>query len=432
MVCLLVVMVQGTDGRTIHVEDVPEMGDGTPRHPFNDLQPALDGAGPGDVIFLRPGRYSGTWSTKHNGTAREPISIDGAGTSLTFIDGQGQEQNAGLSILHSHYSISGITFCNHHRDGLRVVGAEADEDARRYLKSVHLDDCDLIQNGAPDVEAHGLYMKNVDDVSLGRVSCTRNQTNGATLVNCNCGTIRESRFSENAGDSTSEGLAFLNCRHFLVESCEAMRNSESGFDSSIFEGIPTNAGSFEFHYCHAAENGGEGFSVNGTITGDHVSKDHQFVRCLSARNGDTGFVVYENAQVVGLINCTAVGNGNRGVSNFSGGRDILILNSLFVKNRSPEGDLEDIGGDSGVYLGDFNYWSNLPRPENGNFESVRGPNDVPAIKDWDMFVDRRHYRIRNRSLLIDFGTWNPGLAFDGWAPDIGWWEAREQGGEAAR
>ncbi|HWL51055.1 MAG TPA: right-handed parallel beta-helix repeat-containing protein [Chthoniobacteraceae bacterium] len=61
--------------------------DGSERHPFADLQPALDRALPGDVVQLAPGFYSRPAVLHHGGREAAPLVIEGAGWEKTILDG---------------------------------------------------------------------------------------------------------------------------------------------------------------------------------------------------------------------------------------------------------------------------------------------------------------------------------------------------------
>ena len=398
--------------KTIYVDDVRNNGIGSESQPFNDLQFALDVVQPGDVIFLNPGNYTGSWTTARSGTADQRIYIDGASRTRTTLNGRSLADKTGLVVLHDFYSISRMTFRNHVGNGITVAGAFSNTG---FIESIHISDCRFVRNGRGENGGHGILIENASDVFIGDVNCDYNGTNGATILNCAGGNIRRSKFNRNRGRNESEGLAFINSQFFTVSDCEARLNAESGFDSSIFEPIARSANDILFQNCAAMSNGAEGFSVNGTLTGNQISRAHRFVRCLAFSNNDGGFNIYENAREVTIINCTALRNKNRGVSNFDGGNGILIANSLFWGNKSPDGAADDAGGDPSVYTANYNYWSALAP----GFGGIRGANDVPTGSRLGFAPN---FQLRTNSDLIDRGSREFGVEFLGNAPDLGWSE----------
>ena len=404
---------------TIFVANALENGDGSHQSPFNDLQYALDAVEPGDTIFLKAGHYTGSWSTSISGTPDQRIYLDGESPHNTKINGCSLADNEGLVVLHSYYSIARLSFINHVGNGLTVVGGSTPGEE---LESIHIFDACFIGNGSSLADGgDGLYIENAMDVFIGDVVARSNYINGVTLANCEGGNVTRSDFSRNKGVPESEGLAFINCEFFQVTDCSANRNSESGFDSSIFEGIASNAGNIDFRNCVAKRNGGEGFSVSGTLTGTQTNLQHRFIRCLAVGNLDGGFGIYQRAEVVDIINCTAIANQNRGVTNVDGGNDIWVINSVFALNRAIEGELDDAGGDPAAYTrADHNYWFRLAP----GFEGVRSSSDVTG--SFSSLNLTRKFTPRSSSPLVDAGTdeFEYDVLFKGNAPDIGWAEFR--------
>ncbi|MEO5534407.1 MAG: right-handed parallel beta-helix repeat-containing protein [Pseudolysinimonas sp.] len=76
-----------------------------------DLQSALDGAAPGDVISIAPGRYVGNFTITTSGTASNPITL--CGTPDSVLDGGGVDQGY---VVHldgaSYWHLAGFTVTN--------------------------------------------------------------------------------------------------------------------------------------------------------------------------------------------------------------------------------------------------------------------------------------------------------------------------------
>ncbi len=69
----------GVFPREIYLQaDAPGGGDGAPLTPFNRLQTALDAAGPGTVVLVGPGVYTGSAVFRRSGGAGAPLTLRGA------------------------------------------------------------------------------------------------------------------------------------------------------------------------------------------------------------------------------------------------------------------------------------------------------------------------------------------------------------------
>jgi len=402
-----------------YVDDVASNGNGSSGSPFNDIQSALAVVQPGDTIYIRPGTYSGIWTSVSNGTAGQRISIDGADKDTTIVSGNQNNGNGGLTIKHSYYSVSRLTFKDHHGHGLKVVGHPDDSNVSTYINSVFVSDCDFLGNGTGGGWSHGLFVKNADDAFINSVYCFGNHTSGCTLSNCKSSRVVFSRFDGNDGTTNSEGLAFMNCRYSSIESCSANYNGESGFDLSVWEGIPADLSNCTIEFCDARENDGEGYAISGTNSGSQLASTFTIKRCFSGHNNGSGIAVYDSAGDVEVTNCTVVENENRGISAFANAYNVVVRNSVFFENyASTDGPFEDAGGDASAYNADYNSWSNLP----AWMGALSGANDVSTTSP--QFVDPLNgdFELLASSPFIDEGDSIVGVSFLGDSPDLGTYE----------
>lgn len=99
----------------------------------SELQSALDGAAPGDVIELQEGTYAGNFSISASGTAEDPIVIRGASQGGVILDGQGCEPCNVLEVYGSFVHVERLTIAHASR-ALRFQGAGAEGNVVRRVK----------------------------------------------------------------------------------------------------------------------------------------------------------------------------------------------------------------------------------------------------------------------------------------------------------
>lgn len=115
----------GADGGTTHTVA-----------PGEDIQSVIDGASPGDTIFIEAGVHSQALEV----TTPE-LTIMGAGENLTFLDGTGN-QNNGIKITADHVTIRDLTIRNFGGNGIYYDG----------VTGFHVDEVSAIRNGP-----YGIY-----------------------------------------------------------------------------------------------------------------------------------------------------------------------------------------------------------------------------------------------------------------------------------
>ncbi len=106
---------------TLYVDaSAPPGGDGSMGAPFDDLQPALDAAQPGDQIIVQPGTYS-PFSTVRDGTQQAPITI----TAMVPGDAIVQADGRAADLAHTFHVLDGLVLDGGYgaQDTVRADGA---------------------------------------------------------------------------------------------------------------------------------------------------------------------------------------------------------------------------------------------------------------------------------------------------------------------
>jgi parallel beta-helix repeat protein len=106
-------------GRTWFVSATARAGgDGSPGHPFDAIQAAMQAAGPGDTVRVGPGRYPGGFRSVRSGIAQAPIRISGHRARIL----PGGDAIRLVEISHDHLEISGFDVVGG-TAGIRLWGA---------------------------------------------------------------------------------------------------------------------------------------------------------------------------------------------------------------------------------------------------------------------------------------------------------------------
>ena len=249
-----------------------------------DLQAALDNAVPGDVIEFS-GTHFGSFETRRNGTAANPITIRGVGGNAV-IQGFGNNNNSnrrGLEVFHDHYRIENFAI-------------------QDFIKGIWVENAD-----------HGIL---------------RNLT------------------VQNIGNEAFKFRDFSN--YWLVEDCTAINTGTLGiFGEGFYVGDadnnwedinqPDTSGFITFLNCYTSETGNDGYDVK---EGSHHVKFINCVADFTQRNpfadpntGDAGF--YVRADCIQLIDCTVIGlDGGQGTRPPSGFRlfEETVNGQVFGRN----------------------------------------------------------------------------------------------------
>lgn len=156
------------DSGTIYVGPEGTPGDGSREDPVKNFQEALERAQPGETIYVKPGQYFESPKTKRAGEPGNPITITGPPDAV--VSGKkGAAASDGLSILHSHIHITGLTF-----DGLQDPSREDESDAymsRGVVTSPEIDrrltDIVIKPHAAGNVRYALIVLEQVTDVEVG-------------------------------------------------------------------------------------------------------------------------------------------------------------------------------------------------------------------------------------------------------------------------
>lgn len=129
-----------------------DQNSGTEEAPFLTIQGAMEAAGPGDVIFVKSGRYDSVWIEK-SGTEDAPITLevhpDHGGKVI--IDGGGAVKNKAHGAIHietaSHIIIDGFEVTNAH------FGIAARSDGETEMSNIQ-----IVNNYVHNVDNSGIFV----------------------------------------------------------------------------------------------------------------------------------------------------------------------------------------------------------------------------------------------------------------------------------
>jgi hypothetical protein len=214
-------------GRTFYVAVSGQDADpGTEAQPWRSLSQAVQAAGPGDVVKVRPGVYDEDVRLTNSGTNQAPITFaadpPGQATVKSFIFAQGASHLRLAGFVVTGYKIWGIELPgdNHHIhfSGLKVKGGEA---------GVHLTEGD---SGRPPAHGPVSHVTLEDCVIQDTVYTAVDGTPGP----CNHMIFRRVEVS-GAGIGReasygSDGIAIEKGSHLTVENCYIHDNGGDGLD----------------------------------------------------------------------------------------------------------------------------------------------------------------------------------------------------------
>jgi hypothetical protein len=175
--------------------------DGSSDHPFGTIPQALDQAGPGDIVYIRPGTYVENIHINKSGLRGKPIIVSAApgalgkvtvtpskpyvaghphgavvsfdGADFVWVNGLNIEGPLGRheAPKHEHFSADGITFENGAGYGDRVTNNVIYDNVHSGIKELNHDGRGIyiagniiFHNGTTDLD-HGIYMPG-DNVTM--------------------------------------------------------------------------------------------------------------------------------------------------------------------------------------------------------------------------------------------------------------------------
>jgi ankyrin repeat protein len=365
---------------------------GTLEQPFKTINAALEIVGPGNVIYIRGGRYRCGHSIRldKSGAQGNPICLKaypGETPILDFSDVRGSS----LFVSGAYWHIKGLVVVNGYY-GVRVMGPGA---RHNILEQV-------------TVSANGWGGLIIRD-------------GAAYNIVLNCDSYKN--FDPESNGDTCDGfsVAFFVGQGNTFIGNRSWNNSDDGYDCW------RSGNAVRFERCYAWNNGeniwnhpfffgnGNGFKL-GRGTGRHL-----LVGCLSWGHSLTGATLNSNTSGSTLRNCTFWDNKTNYYFEWSGWPEEGRSNSVFINNLSYEGH-----GRDKIYreaTAQNNSW-------NSDLGLVLADDDFLSFDDSMMSVPRNpdggiprndFLKLAPGSAAIDKGT-DIGMPFVGRKPDLGAFE----------
>ncbi|MCK5056927.1 MAG: right-handed parallel beta-helix repeat-containing protein [Candidatus Aminicenantes bacterium] len=385
--------------------DGSDSNDGRKESPWHTVQHGLDEIQPGETLHINAGTYKETLYLDRSGTKDKKIHIKGQSADRAVLDGGDCRQDLFFIEDAQHIEISGLTFKDAPRAGLRLS----------YSHKIEIHDCVFAGNGRWGIftdfsddtlvedcaafgsaEEHGIYISNSSDNAVIR--------NNTVHHNFACG-IQINADPSMGGDGISSGCLIEN--NLVYENGRgggAAVNLASVRDSAIRNNIIYHnyAGGI------AAWDDGQGLewgSKNLTVIHNTVYfRSGEGRWALSLKNGSTGAHIYNN------ILCGGRGGGFEYNSNCLNG--IKLDYNIYFRSDSLYVVADE---DEREYR--LAQWQQL----NYDPHSIRG---VP--KNLFVNVINTDFHLKNSAAAVDMGI-DKGLAYDfegdarpqGAGPDVG-------------
>ena len=210
-----------------------ENGSGTSQNPFGRIQQALDVAGPGDVVNVRPGVYLETLRTVRDGSPGAPIVVRGVPGDVIVTS-----RDTVLTIEHAHYVFEGMVFDAQYAQSDAVkVRTAAHYLVLRQVEVRH-STRDCIDIGSPhDVLIERSLVHHCLNAASGRTDA--HAVVAGAIQNF---TIRDSEFHTFSGDGLQldPARAAPGWNHVTVERClfwlRPLEEPENGFAVGVVPG----------------------------------------------------------------------------------------------------------------------------------------------------------------------------------------------------
>lgn len=435
--------------------------DGSMKHPYFDLQQAIDKAQPGTTIMMKSGKY--VYNKRidindRNGRSDAYITLmcpDGR----AVLDFSGQPYHShsdnpyqGVRLTSSYWHFYKIDICNASDNGLLIernkpMGGKA-IDVENRTQDAHdniIEFCNFFRNGDS-----GLQMKNLAAFNY--------------VINC------DSYENKDEGDGDADGFApkisIGDGNYFF--GCRAFHNSDDGYDVFFKKdsGFADNR-TIVFENCLAYENGWiNGKATKGNMNGFKCGSKQGRMnvvlnRCLAVNNGSKGFDQNHNTGDIILNNCTGYSLKSFGSKSYSyriyealaSGSVCEVSNCIAINDytnksataKGEYGSKDKVYGRTQVTVASkeqTNDWL----CSKANFVSMDNSDELIAERDslgnlnWDK-IDWGH-PTASSSVIVDKGTVVgnnnryanagvviPGIEYAGTAPDLG---AFEEGMESKK
>ncbi|WP_277552389.1 right-handed parallel beta-helix repeat-containing protein [Halobaculum limi] len=332
---------------------------------IDELQSAVENAGPGSEIIARGGTYdlSSRWVVTAGGARNNPLVIraaDGETPHIRFDSGgRSEKDDNGIQFRSPHVHFVGFEVSG---SGWKGVNTDGDAD-------------DVVFE---DLDVHDCYVWGI----------MNNDCDNVTFRNCDSHHNRGN--PGNADGFNMTGSA----ENGLIEGCRSWGNGDDGYDTWVSR-------NHTIRNCWAWDNGHDGGDGNGFKLGGGPDDGggHLVHNCVAYDNSYRGFDWNTTDQALEIYNCTAVDNP---------------VNYRFNEN-GPYTLRNNISVGGSVYLADEvddtnNTW-NLDISD-------------PMIVSTDP-TDAEFMQLQSDSPCIDAGE-DVGLPFAGSAPDLGAFESEGQ------
>jgi len=338
----------------------------------------------GDTVYVTAGTYNERVLPQNSGNStsgyigyvgwEEGVIIDGTGLGWNGIYANGK----------SYLRFERLQIANCHSDGIVI----------EYGDHIEIIDCTVEGNGKGNQSwDHGVELGRVTNFVIVNCDLVDNFSSGVSLYECEYGLVANCRAHDNNGDKAfggycddSDGIAGNNCRHLIVENCEASYNGEDGIDFAMYKGFSGDCEDIVVRDCRAHHNPRSGLAISGEIDPEYPYQAHniRWIRCQSYRNRDFGWVGYEKAYNLRLVNCTIAHNGDLGIHDGWPRRgnvahDIKIKNGISAFNTA-----QNLTHDGpGPLVLDYNGWWGAKHPPDccGDHHVEADPAFVDAAKD---------------------------------------------------
>ena len=208
---------------------------GTKERPWLTIGQAASTMVAGDTVYVTAGTYNERVLPQNSGNStsgyigyvgwEEGVIIDGTGLGWNGIYANGK----------SYLRFERLQIANCHSDGIVI----------EYGDHIEIIDCTVEGNGKGNQSwDHGVELGRVTNFVIVNCDLVDNFSSGVSLYECEYGLVANCRAHDNNGDKAfggycddSDGIAGNNCRHLIVENCEASYNGEDGIDFAMYKGF---------------------------------------------------------------------------------------------------------------------------------------------------------------------------------------------------
>ncbi len=341
---------------------------------------------------MRGGTYTltSTISISKSGTSSKSyylLAYNSERPILDFSSMSESSSNRGINLSGSYWYIKGIDIKGAGDNGMNMSGSYN------------------------TVEYCAFYLNRDSGLQLGGGAAYNN------IINC------DSYFNKDAGEGNADGFAVkldVGTGNYYY-GCRSWQNSDDGWDGYLRPSDDINT-TLENCWCFmngyradgtASTGNGNGFKLGGS---DAKDLRHNFTlkKCISFDNRVKGFDQNNNKGSMTLYNCTGYRNGTNYsfVTALDTGKTLTLINCVV---------LGSLGNISIASTQQTNSWMSPFSVSTADFQSVdttgmRGPRNADGSLPTTNFM-----HLATGSDLIDAGT-NVGLAYNGTAPDLGFYE----------